>query len=382
MIIWSTMQGQTTNNKSQSNKKGGVSSRLFKLLSRVERSSTAKKIAMSPLFLPIANALFGHSVNVKGDTKQSLIDAARLFSERPKIPADQPIFMFINLMGTHHPYDPPRWAMEKFTDDQVSFAKLKSELKALGVVLERPLPPSTKATLDNAYNAEIAAQDREIGIFFDRIKAANLWDDTLIIVVADHGEHLGEKQLLGHPYGAYADLIHVPLMIRDPQRHLLPGTQQERPISIRRIFHTILAFASNGKLPESKLTLAATLENDLDTPVFAEAWPRQRKLSTQEKSRVEKRDFHQEHIAVHCDSYKLIATPQQALGLYNIFHDPEEQQDLQDSLPKQVEGQYQQLRRFMQHPKAGVSANPNWNLDTPLLRQHLQELGYLERPNT
>ena len=368
--------------QNQSEKKGRLHSQIFKLLSWIEQSSTAKKIAMSPLFLPIANTLFWRSVNVKGDTSQSLADAAQLLIERPGISKDQPVFVFINLMGTHRPYDPPKWAIERYTKNQMNIGQFNAAIRDLGDVLERPLSPTIKETIDHIYNAEILAQDQDLGIFLEQIRTINLMDNTLFIIVADHGEHLGEKQLLGHDYGAFADTIHVPLIIWDPTGVLVPGTQYDRPVSIRRIFHTILAFANKGKLPESELALAITPENNSDMPVFAEAWPRQQKLSRLEKARVEKRGFHQEHMAVHDGSHKLIAIPQKALGLYHLARDPQEKQDLQDSLPDQVEKQYKQLLAFMEHPKAIVSLNPSWDVNAPLLRRHLHELGYMERPNS
>jgi arylsulfatase A-like enzyme len=57
------------------------------------------------------------------------------------------------------------------------------------------LDDQQKQTLDGMYDAEVAYQDAMLGKFFDRLKQSGRLDNTLVIICADHGEHLGEKQL-------------------------------------------------------------------------------------------------------------------------------------------------------------------------------------------
>jgi arylsulfatase A-like enzyme len=68
------------------------------------------------------------------------------------------------------------------------------------------------------YDAEVAYQDAMLGKFFDRLRQSGQLDNTLVIICADHGEHLGEKQFMGHSLSIYNELIRVPLIIRDPSR--------------------------------------------------------------------------------------------------------------------------------------------------------------------
>jgi len=58
--------------------------------------------------------LWQTALSFKGNTAKSLSDAAKLLIERRRLPDDQPIFTFINLMGTHMPYHPPRQYIERF----------------------------------------------------------------------------------------------------------------------------------------------------------------------------------------------------------------------------------------------------------------------------
>lgn len=67
------------------------------------------------------------------------------------------------------------------------------------------------------YYGMISEVDAQLGRAFAAIKAAGLWDKTLIVFTSDHAELLGDHHMLGK--GGYHDESqHVPLVIRDPRR--------------------------------------------------------------------------------------------------------------------------------------------------------------------
>src|SRR5207249_9501881 len=65
-------------------------------------------------FSPLLGPILQTSKKFKGNTAKTLDDAARLLIERKDVAEGQPIFSFINLMGTHLPYDPPRRFVERY----------------------------------------------------------------------------------------------------------------------------------------------------------------------------------------------------------------------------------------------------------------------------
>jgi choline-sulfatase len=67
--------------------------------------------------------------------------------------------------------------------------------------------------LPDPYDNEIAFTDAQIGKLFDRLRAAGQFDDTLVVVVADHGESLGEHGEATHGLFAYEATLHVPLVV-------------------------------------------------------------------------------------------------------------------------------------------------------------------------
>jgi tetratricopeptide (TPR) repeat protein len=77
----------------------------------------------------------------------------------------------------------------------------------------RPPAPFDKQFM-NPYDGEIAFVDQCIGLLLDKLKALHLYDDSLILITADHGELLGEHGELTHGYTIYQNALHVPLLVK------------------------------------------------------------------------------------------------------------------------------------------------------------------------
>jgi len=71
------------------------------------------------------------------------------------------------------------------------------------------------------YDSEVSYVDEYVGKLFDKLKDLNLYDDTLIIFTADHGEEFSERgnHWIGHTRTVYQELIHVPLIIKVPHKN-------------------------------------------------------------------------------------------------------------------------------------------------------------------
>jgi arylsulfatase A-like enzyme/Flp pilus assembly protein TadD len=94
----------------------------------------------------------------------------------------RPFFAWIHFYDPHDPYDPP--------------APFKQQFAA------RP------------YDGEIAYVDQQLGRLFAFLKDAGLWQNTIIVLTADHGESLGEHRELRHGYFIYDATATVPLIVR------------------------------------------------------------------------------------------------------------------------------------------------------------------------
>ena len=118
-------------------------------------------------------------------------------------PHPRPFFLWVHLFDPHSPYKPPPGYVEPFL---------------LG---EAPLPESpfsVEKTRDlfNRYDGEIAFVDVQIGRLLRALEPVR--DRTLVVVVADHGESLGEHGWQGHNSHVTEEVIEVPLIVRFPGR--------------------------------------------------------------------------------------------------------------------------------------------------------------------
>lgn len=84
--------------------------------------------------------------------------------------------------------------------------------------------PNTK----DWYVSDIAYADHHVGKFVEHLKRQNLWDDTVVVVLSDHGEEFGEHGGREHNCSVYEEQVRVPFMIKlpkiDPQGRRVTST--------------------------------------------------------------------------------------------------------------------------------------------------------------
>jgi arylsulfatase A-like enzyme len=247
-----------------------------------------------------------------------------------------------------------------------------------------------KDTLDGMYDAEVAAQDMQVGHFLEQLKQAGCLENTYIVVCADHGEHLGEKQLIGHSLSIYNELVQVPLIIHDPNDTIERSTVREDVVSTRCLFHTVLSAAGLATSEEAEFSLEhqstgkALEEIKPEHCIYAEAIPPQNVLNLIQKRQPELISQHacdQTRRAVWIGNHKLIETAQNPPELYDVQDDPSESLDLSEIFPEMVESLQDSLSVFSQDAdkhRALYSQARATGFDDPEVRQRLIDLGYLE----
>jgi arylsulfatase A-like enzyme len=170
------------------------------VMTRIQDAFARSDWLLSLSFTPLMVPLWQTALSFKGNTAKSLEDTARLLCDRPGIEPDQPVFAFVNLMGTHMPYHPPRRYIEQFAphvlrdrDARNFLQRFNSDVYGWLAPLTGALDEPQKKTLDGMYDAEVAAQDAQLGRFLDQLRQAGRLDNTLVVICADHGEHLGKS---------------------------------------------------------------------------------------------------------------------------------------------------------------------------------------------
>ena len=79
-------------------------------------------------------------------------------------------------------------------------------------------PSRSWAANRDLYDGEVAYLDRQVGRLLDFLESRGLLENTIVAVVADHGENLGEHGIRYRHVGLFDTTTHVPLMIRWPGR--------------------------------------------------------------------------------------------------------------------------------------------------------------------
>jgi arylsulfatase A-like enzyme len=171
---------------------------------------------------------------------------------------ERPGLLMTGFIKPHHPFDPPAPWHRMYDSEKMTI---------LPGWTEQPLPEDlrynrgyfdnttlTRAALRRVmayYYATISQLDAQVGRMIEVLKRQKLYDDTLIVYTADHGEYLGFHHLLLKSNHMYDPLIKVPLLVKFP-RSRYAGTVSDALVSSPDVTATILAEAGVSGGPDMR----------------------------------------------------------------------------------------------------------------------------------
>ncbi len=120
---------------------------------------------------------------------------------------DRPFFLYVHTVDPHDPYEPPERFRRQHapgTEDVLALPK-----KARWVKQHRE-------ALSDLYDAEIAFNDTSFGELVANLQARDLWDDTLVVFLSDHGEEFQEHGAWTHGRALFDESIRIPLIVKWP----------------------------------------------------------------------------------------------------------------------------------------------------------------------
>lgn len=152
--------------------------------------------------------------------------------------ADGRWFAFVNLMDAHLPYYPsePHRSRVAPDADADTVCQNSKEYNAGA----REITDDEFDDIRRLYDAEIAGMDEQLGRLFDHLKAAGQWEETVIVVCADHGELHGEFDLYGHEFAVYDPLVNVPLLVKHSG---LDAGRTDEQVELLDLYDTVLETA-------------------------------------------------------------------------------------------------------------------------------------------
>ncbi len=178
----------------------------------------------------------------------------------------QPLFVFINYFDPHGMYRAPTEFQELAG---VSAKRDALDGHPLWQALDRGQAPAWRSILQGestitpeildylqaAYLSEVAFMDSQIGRLLDRLQELDLFDRALIILVADHGELLGEYGgLFSHAGRLDPELTEIPMIIKWPGQR--EGQRESALTSQVDLFATVLEVAGLEAPKRDGLSLA------------------------------------------------------------------------------------------------------------------------------
>lgn len=248
----------------------------------------------------------------------------------------KPFFLWVHYFDPHQPFEPP--------------------------------PPYNQLYADDPYDGEIAYSDASLGFLLEQLRGLGVLDNTLIVMVADHGEGLSEHNEITHAVLAYNSTLHVPLIIRPPQGEVAPGTVVEQRVGTVDIVPTILDLLG---IPLPENLQGRSLRHTWQTGGNPDAAP------LQYAENLSPRLSHGwgELRILFDANLKYIHGPRPEL--YDLDVDPQESHNLIGEQPETGKRMKEELSRFLaNHAVAGVSTTEHLSESE---RQRLEALGYLHR---
>jgi arylsulfatase A-like enzyme len=239
------------------------------------------------------------------------------------------------------------------------------------------------------YDGAVVYTDDNVGRILGVLDELGLTENTLVAVLGDHGEALGEHDLFfTHDFSLYDEVLRVPLVLRMPGR-IPPGTIVDQQVRLMDLTPTVLDLLGVGaEAPDAQMegvSLAPLLEHRSlpFLPAFAEAAPYRRLFP--EQTRVYYQGNRGKWRMVRTERWKLILIPHpkgDRFELYDLQSDPDELRNLYDELP----GEAGKLWPLLQ---AWLAEDPDRDVDRsteeeralealdPAARQQLETLGYI-----
>jgi choline-sulfatase len=165
----------------------------------------------------------------------------RPHSEQSLTALSGPRFLWVHLYDPHDPYEPP--------------------------------PPYSEIYRNHLYDGEIAYADHALGDFLAYLRRRGWYDNSLIVLVGDHGEGLGEHKEKTHGIFLYEVTLHVPLLIKLPQQREAGKVvgAQVRTIDILPTVLGLLGMSTSERMDGVSLQpLLAGAAQERERPLFGE----------------------------------------------------------------------------------------------------------------
>ena len=290
---------------------------------------------------------------------------------------DDPWFAFVNLMELHDPYDPPPrfhplLGAGRHTLPLLRAPRALAEQARQRHLRERPTEGYVR-TIRALYYAAGRYEDRLLGDFLRLVEERDR--PTIVVVVSDHGENLGDHGLFEHHSSLHETLLHVPLVVWGHKVDLGPGVVDE-PVSLLglRAWLEELADGGDGSMPWDG-PIVSEYESTVERPQVV-------RLELQRMVEAERREevpglYYHPGIAVKEGRYKYLAVGDGEEHLFDLSVDPREERDISDTQPDRL-GPFRAHAEAWRERRRQEGTVAEATSEDEEIQEHLRMLGYIE----
>lgn len=272
-------------------------------------------------------------------------------------------FAYVHYLQPHKPYDPPEKFLREYPCGVMAWDDIHDlweQANKSGEAVEE-----TVRQLEARYRANIRYLDQAVGAFFDKLKAADLYDDAMIVLTSDHGDAFFKHRQFGHNVHLYDDMVRVPLVIKFPARENIKPQRLAQLVESIDLLPTIFELIGAPR--------PAQFEGDSLLPLVT---GERRRLAGPE---VINCTINGSRHAIRVEDYKYIFTRKDNREeLYHLGDDPDEQRNLFDT--PEGRGKAAALRQWLERVvdlSSGRSLKRGHALATDAdMRKLLDSLGY------
>ncbi|WP_318568807.1 sulfatase [Salinigranum marinum] len=193
---------------------------------------------------------------------------SRIFEEIDIGSQDRPFYMFVNYMDVHEPYR----IHEKYLHEE-EFGVQGSISWNLDSLNQNEIDDYQSEAIESIYNASVTYLDSCIGELLKWLESRNVLEESIIIILSDHGQSLGENGFWGHGTYLSDELIRIPVIVSGPSQYIDRWPDRDTTISIGEVPYYLLESISEQFQSGSDLLKRSANKKIAggDSPVAAES---------------------------------------------------------------------------------------------------------------
>nr|WP_276252150.1 sulfatase-like hydrolase/transferase [Halomicroarcula sp. SHR3] len=268
--------------------------------------------------------------------------------------------------------------MDKFLPDDVTINEMNAAVDANHVgrtITGKGFDERERQILQGLYDGTISYLDDQIKSFYRFLEAEGELENTVFIVLADHGDLFGEWNLWGHQGRIHNRLCHVPLLIRYPWGD---GHREDGVTELRQLFDHLTRLGK-GVDPDQDPYMkpqgeALTEYYGLDTQVSITPW--------EEYSDATRSEWGSYQASLVRDNWRLLEDVSTGPALYDVVADPSEERNVVENNEDVRTEMRERIVSLVGHPEEnhkryrGAEGDESFGLDQKTV-EHLEELGYM-----